>query len=65
VSGLKNVKTYHAAGAHPHGGVYHDRADCPTGRLIHSEDLSRGSKGLPLCKQCRALHDQDSEPGDG
>jgi hypothetical protein len=36
-------------------GVYHDRADCPVGKLIHSEELAQGTGERPHCEQCEAL----------
>ncbi|MGZ6972652.1 MAG: hypothetical protein ACXVKQ_01835 [Acidimicrobiia bacterium] len=59
---LKKVSRYHQAGSHKHHGVYHDRADCPTGQLIHSEDLKAGGRGLRYCEQCAALNGQAPEP---
>jgi len=64
VTMLKNVDPYHAAGDHRRAAVYHDRADCPIGRLIHSDHLAAGTGGNPLCEQCRALGEQQPEsPG--
>ncbi|MGZ4691326.1 MAG: hypothetical protein ACXVJW_03260 [Acidimicrobiia bacterium] len=59
---LKKVQPNHQIGAHRHGDMYHGRADCPTGRLIHSEDLATGGRGLSYCDQCRELTEHTPEP---
>jgi hypothetical protein len=58
VSLLKKVQPYHAIDARRRDGVYHDRADCPHGRLVPSDHLASGSSGLRYCEECRALSDQ-------
>lgn len=57
VSKLK-VSPYHSVRLHRNDRVYHDRADCPTGKLIHSEALAKGTGVLRRCDQCRALDDR-------
>ena len=59
---LKKVKPYHALRAQRTGGVYHDRTDCPTGRLLHSENLATGSGSLDRCPECSALDDESTAP---
>jgi hypothetical protein len=59
VETLKKVSPYHQAGSHKHSSVYHDRADCPFGQLIHSEDLKAGGRGLRYCEECRELNSQE------
>lgn len=59
---LKKVKPYHSLRAERSGGVYHDRTDCPTGRLLHSENLAVGSGSLPRCPQCSALDEDSTAP---
>jgi hypothetical protein len=54
------VGPYHSVRLHRHNRVYHDRTDCPTGRLIHSEALAKGTGGLRRCEQCRALDEPPS-----
>ncbi len=54
---LTKVHPYHEVGARKHGGVYHDRSDCPQGRTVPSDHLAAGGTGLPHCDQCRALSD--------
>lgn len=54
MSELTNVHPYHSV--HRRDPVYHDRADCPIGKLIHSEELASGTGGRPFCDQCQALH---------
>ncbi len=56
---LKKVHPYHSVGAHRRNGVYHDRSDCPTGQLIHSEHLASGGRGLRHCDQCQALNEAE------
>ncbi len=57
------VGPYHSVRLHRHDRVYHDRADCPTGRLIHSEALAKGTGGLRRCDQCRALDEPTDAAG--
>jgi hypothetical protein len=52
---LEQVQPYHQVGARKHGGVYHDRSDCPQGRRVRSDQLAAGARGLPYCDACRAL----------
>ena len=49
------VKPYHSQHAERHGGVYHDRADCPDGSRIPSEYLAAGTAGLARCGRCAEL----------
>ncbi len=58
---LKNVKPYRSVWAHRHRRIYHDRADCPEGQRLYSDHLAAGTGGLPLCEECRALHEQTTE----
>jgi hypothetical protein len=58
---LKKVHPYHSVHVHRPNRVYHDRADCPTGKLIHSEELEAGTGGFPLCDQCRELHERPKQ----
>ncbi len=51
---LRKVNPYRSVRAH-RDGVYHDRSDCPTGRLVHSQDLAAGVGTLARCAECRAL----------
>ena len=37
---------------------YHDRADCPVGQRIRSQDLVAGTGGRSRCEQCRELEDE-------
>jgi hypothetical protein len=55
VTMLKRVQPYHDVGTHRHGGVYHDRSDCPAGQRLHSDHLVAGTWNLPRCGQCRVL----------
>jgi hypothetical protein len=59
---ITKVRPYRSFWARKRHDVYHDRADCPTGRLIHSEELATGTGGLPRCEQCRGL-EQNSSAG--
>src|SRR5262245_31848230 len=52
---LKKVKPYRSQRARAADGVYHDRSDCPIGRLVHSEDIAAGAGALPRCPECIAL----------
>jgi hypothetical protein len=56
------VSPYHAVRQHRHQRVYHDRADCPIGREIHSQELAAGTGGFPRCEQCQAMQVDEALP---
>ncbi len=60
VTTLKQVNPYRSGRSHRADGVYHDRSDCPTGRLVHSQDLVAGRGGLARCPECVALDEADA-----
>jgi hypothetical protein len=53
---VSKVRPYRAVGRRRGGGAYHDRADCPIGREIHSEELTAGAGSRPYCDVCRELN---------
>lgn len=61
VTMLKKVQPYHDVGTHRHGGIYHDRSDCPEGQRLHSDHLVAGTWALPLCDHCSVLNELEPE----
>jgi hypothetical protein len=55
VSERRNVRPYRRNRAR----IYHDRADCPVGQKIRSQDLVAGTGGRSRCRRCRELEDRE------
>jgi hypothetical protein len=64
MAGGKQTRPYRSVHA-GRRGAYHDRTDCPIGRLIHSDELRTGTGHNSLCKECRALHEQSALASQG
>ncbi len=55
---LIRVRPYHAAGPEA-APVWHDRADCESGRWIRSRALRAGTRGFQRCPECARLESLD------